>query len=408
MPQNSASAASDSTITSRFWATLQFWFPTPTNAWAQATGLTLTVDVTDSGQQLLTTRTEQFPQSPGIGASITIDLDVPVGPDRIFTVTGFDRSRDLRFQGKSTPISLTAGQPAAVNITVFQILAILTPSLPNGTVGVTYFTPSEEGFVTLSASGGTPPYTWSVVENLPPAPGLSLCPNELCPSESTAPTAGQITGVPTTAGTFTRTYRVLDSVGTAATKALSLSINTQLTIDTTTLPDGIISQDYNVTVAASGGTPPYTWSIINDGVLSKGLNLTPSTGQITGVPTQTGTFTNTFQVQDSVGLAVTKDLTIIVNPALAIVTTSLPVACLDIQYNVKLLASGGAPPYRWSIVTSPAVALTPAPGLSLKDDLISGIPIELGLVTRTYLVQDTLGVFRTRDLSINVVTCLAF
>ncbi|MCA9500771.1 MAG: putative Ig domain-containing protein, partial [Nitrospira sp.] len=66
----------------------------------------------------------------------------------------------------------------------------------------------------------------------------------------------------------------------------------------TTLPPGTVGQAYNMTLSASGGTPPFSWSITS-GSLPGGLNLNPSTGRISGTPTGANTFTPTIRVQDS-------------------------------------------------------------------------------------------------------------
>src|SRR5262249_31727338 len=57
-----------------------------------------------------------------------------------------------------------------------------------------------------------------------------------------------------------------------------------LTITTTALPAAAVNQAYSATLAASGGTPPYTWALAS-GTLPAGLTLTPSTGAITGTAT---------------------------------------------------------------------------------------------------------------------------
>ena len=63
-------------------------------------------------------------------------------------------------------------------------------------------------------------------------------------------------------------------------------------ITTVSLPDGTTSVAYSKTLAATGGTPPYTWSIVNgSGSLPNGLTLNSTTGEIGGTPTQLGTFT---------------------------------------------------------------------------------------------------------------------
>jgi len=72
----------------------------------------------------------------------------------------------------------------------------------------------------------------------------------------------------------------------------------RLFITTTSLPSGQFGVAYSTTLAASGGTTPYTWSIAN-GTLPAGLSLAASTGKISGTPTTAAASPLTFQVTDS-------------------------------------------------------------------------------------------------------------
>ena len=73
----------------------------------------------------------------------------------------------------------------------------------------------------------------------------------------------------------------------------------KLAISTSSLPTGQTGVAYSALLAATGGTPPYTWSVTS-GTLPAGLTLNVSTGAIAGPPTQTVTSTElTFQVVDS-------------------------------------------------------------------------------------------------------------
>jgi hypothetical protein len=64
------------------------------------------------------------------------------------------------------------------------------------------------------------------------------------------------------------------------------------------LPSGGENSAYSATLAASGGTTPYTWSL-SSGQLPAGLTLASSSGLISGIPTESGTFSFTVVVKDS-------------------------------------------------------------------------------------------------------------
>ena len=86
-------------------------------------------------------------------------------------------------------------------------LSVVTSSLAGGTVGSVY---SQS----LTCSGGTAPFTWSLVAGQGTLPaGLSLS------------GAGLISGTPTASGTSNFTVRVTDNPGATATKALSIVVS---------------------------------------------------------------------------------------------------------------------------------------------------------------------------------------
>ena len=87
-----------------------------------------------------------------------------------------------------------------------------------------------------------------------------------------------------------------------------------LTITTTSLANGTQNVPYSASLAANGGTPPYTWSITS-GSLPTGLGLDSGTGVISGTPTATGAFSFTVKVTDSASPAqtATKSLSIFIS-----------------------------------------------------------------------------------------------
>ncbi|MCS7062419.1 MAG: putative Ig domain-containing protein, partial [Anaerolineae bacterium] len=143
-------------------------------------------------------------------------------------------------------------------------------SLPNGTVGTSY---SQ----TLTASGGTGPYTFTVASGTLP-PGLALA------------AGGALAGTPTTVGTYTFTARAADAQGCVGTREYALTVGAAcptVTVEPVSLPNGTVRTSYSQTLTASGGTGPYTFTVVN-GTLPAGLTL-GANGTVSGTPTVVGT-----------------------------------------------------------------------------------------------------------------------
>jgi len=264
----------------------------------------------------------------------------------------------------------------ALSIVILSSLTITTSSLPADTVGVAYNQ-------TLTATGGTTPYTWAVLSGSLPA-GLSLVAG-----------TGAITGTPTAAGTSNFTARVTDNVAATATKALSIVVNAAITITTSSLPADTVSISYNQTLAATGGTGAKTWSL-SSGSLPTGLSLT-SGGVISGTPSAAGTSNFTVRATDTVGATATKALSIVINAAVTITTSSLPAGTVGTAYSQTLAATGGTGAKTWAIASG-----TLPTGLSLNSStgVISGTPSASGTSNFTARATDTVGATGTKALSI--------
>src|SRR5207244_9684918 len=111
-----------------------------------------------------------------------------------------------------------------------------------------------------------------------------------------------------------RTYMATDACGNTNTCTQTITLSCPMTL-TCPANSGQVGVPYNSALVASGGIPPYTFSIIS-GALPPGLTLNPATGAITGIPTDAGNFPFTAQVVDSAG-AVAQ--TIAVNCSITIV-----------------------------------------------------------------------------------------
>src|ERR1035438_1637038 len=255
-------------------------------------------------------------------------------------------------------------------------LGITTSSLPAGTVGVAY---SQA----LAASGGSPPYSWSVASGTLPA-GLSLA------------AGGTLSGTPGTAGPSSFTVQVTDSASASSTAALSITINPPaLGITTSSLPAGTVGVAYSQALGASGGSPPYSWSVAS-GTLPAGLSLAAG-GTLSGTPGAAGPSSFTVRVTDSASASSTAALSITINPAaLGITTSSLPAGSVGVAYSQALGASGGSPPYSWSVASGTLPA-----GLSLAaGGTLSGTPGTAGPSSFTVRVTDSASASATAALSL--------
>jgi hypothetical protein len=285
-------------------------------------------------------------------------------------VGSFNFTVRLRDSASDAP----ASKPLTIAIT--SGLTIATASvLPAVTQGIAYA-------ITLLASGGVAPFTWSVASGALPA-GLQL------------DATGKISGTPTAAGSVTFTAKVADGASGTASQAFTLLVNTAPTIATASLPNGTQGAAYSQLLHSSGGTAPFAWTV-TAGALPPGTTLAAQ-GALSGNPTASGSFSFTVQVKDSSSATATQSLATVIAPPLAITTApTLPGGTADMSYSATLATSGGSAPFTWSLVDGslpPAVSLSPS-------GLISGTPSDAASSTFTAQVKDAAGASAAATFSI--------
>ncbi len=270
----------------------------------------------------------------------------------------------------------TASQTFSVTIGAGLTITTTSP-LPVGYGGTAY---SE----TLATSGGTGMgLTWSVTSGSSSltAVGLSVS------------SSGVISGSTPVAGTASFGVKVTDSANNTATGNFSVTIDTGLSITTsTTLPAGYAGTAYSQALATSGGTGSgLTWTITSGGssLTAVGLSVS-SSGVISGSTPVAGTASFTVKVTDSYGNSATQTFSVTIEAKLAIATTSpLPAGVVATPYSQTLVATGGSGGYSWATNTAGTTSLTGV-GLTFSTSgVVSGSSPILGSATFTATVTDS-------------------
>jgi large repetitive protein len=236
-----------------------------------------------------------------------------------------------------------------VTITNDDVPVTVSPgSFPGGTVATAY---SQ----TITASGGTAPYSFAVTAGALPA-GLTLS------------GGGVLSGTPTAGGTFNFTVTGTDASGApgpfSGSQAYTVTVAAPtITLSAAALAGGTRGSPYSASItAATGGTAPYAYAV-TAGALPGSLTLNTTSGAISGAPSAIGIFNFSITATDS--STGTGPYTATQSYSISVVDVP-PVASgssLTIGYNaagtnVPLSLAGGAP-------TSLAIATTPAHGTAI-------------------------------------------
>jgi hypothetical protein len=181
--------------------------------------------------------------------------------------------------GLTNEMTATTAASVTISYTSSNTVTVTNPGNQTSTVGTAV---SLQIQATDSAGGQTLTYS---ATGLPA--GLSI-----------SSSSGLISGTPTTAGTSSITVTATDTTGASGSASFTWTVTpAPLEVTTTSLPGATLGSAYSATLAATGGTPPYSWSVTS-GSLPPGLSLS-SSGTISGTPAEAGMYSLTIQAADS-------------------------------------------------------------------------------------------------------------
>lgn len=268
----------------------------------------------------------------------------------------------------------------SAGFTINPAPALSSLALPSGTIAQAYSAPSLSTFRT----GGTAPFTFALVSG-----GL--------PASLNMDSSGQISGSPTSSGTYNFTARVTDAAGATADGNYSIVIsnpNNLLQITTASLPVGVVGQPYpTTTFTGSGGTGTgYTWTLQSqfpfyDMSLSSG-------GVLSGTPSYSGNRSVDIRLQDSSTTQVLRNYT------LTVTNFVCPTAGAQINTSYNSAFS-----FNYFTPTGFAVTSGTLPtGLTLNTTtgVVSGTPTVLGISNYGVTATDSFGRQISRSCGITV------
>jgi Putative Ig domain/Bacterial Ig domain len=260
-------------------------------------------------------------------------------------------------------------------------ISLATDLITSQVAGVTY---NE----TITATGGTSPYSFAVSGMLPP--GLNWAVN------------GVVSGTAVVVGTFTFVVTVTDALGVTASQAFTVTVaSAGITLSPYTLPGSVAGATYNQFITASGGMAPYAFGV-STGTFPPGLSLDTS-GVLSGSPTTVGNYFFTVTAVDAAGSMVTEAYTISISSPTRIIlypTGGTLAAMRNVPFAQAFTAAGGVAPYTFAI----SAGQLPT-GLTFSaSGLLGGMPTITGTFNFTVKVTDAVGSSISQAYSITIGT----
>jgi len=305
------------------------------------------------------------PPSPASGTSSTISGTFSATGSYSFQVAVKDSASTA--QSGSFPFSGTVAAPLTITNCTGTTAA---------EVGVAY---SE----TCNASGGTPPYSWSISSGSIPGGSLQ--------SNCTNTAACTVSGTPVSSGPYSYTLQLADS-SQNVTQTFSGTIAALVTATCNASPVTFeTGESYLVSCSLTGGISPFTWSVI--GTLPSGVTgPSPTSGTSTSVGgtfAGTGSFSFQVKVADSASTSQSStsgsfSATVVAGPTYNCTSTSSLEA--NVPYSMSCMATGGTGGYTWGTTSLPSWLTLMSSGANAT---ISGTPGSANVGSVSYALHVT-------------------
>jgi LCCL domain/Putative Ig domain len=165
--------------------------------------------------------------------------------------------------------------------------------------------------------------------------------------------SGTFSGTPTELGSFDISVVADDGAGNVFEQPLTFTVK-KLVVTNRLLPDGFVGQSYGATLKVTGGQPPYRFS----GSPPKGLQLDPSTGEVSGKPSSSSAYDRygnrtsvaaSFEVtiSDSQNNSESQKVSLSVRGATIMNSHFLPDGKVGVPYRTQFQAVGTLSPINW-------------------------------------------------------------
>lgn len=345
-------------------------------------------------QNVTFTIASAFAAAPGPGCQFELNFGDGsafglVSPGACSTVAGTTRcnaalNHSYAAAGSYTVSEIAVGCAAApiapepapvITVTVQCPLfnGLASTALPNARIGQAYS-------FQLTGSGGRSPYRFSLAPATGPLPaGLSLN------------SGGNISGIPTTAGSFSFNVVITDSCNPAQSRTQLLTLTVDpcppLSIAPAALPSGTVGLAYAQNISYSGGQGAVTLSLV--GALPPGLSFSGTA--ITGSPTATGNYPFAINASDSCPAGaqnLRQNYAVQIQPAAAVLSVNASPSSLSI---VTGQSSSNTVLYQFSGGSGPVTLQSPSGSFLVAADTVgvNQLPLSVNIAAGRGQVVET-------------------